>query len=75
MPFVSNSVYWFMIGFIWSWPLTFTVPPPRDDTLPDLFRLLESLEEGETELVTKRDPPPLFLREEHVPKYERISGK
>lgn len=50
------------------------MPPPRDDTLPDLYRLMDSLEEGETDLVTKRDPPALFTREEHVPKYEKISG-
>lgn len=49
------------------------VPPPRDDTLPDLYRLMDSLEEGETDLVAKRDPPALFTREEHVPKYEKIS--
>jgi hypothetical protein len=36
---------------------------------------MDSLEEGEIDLVTKRDPPALFTREEHVPKYEKISGK
>lgn len=54
--------------------VVYSVPPPRDDTLPDLYRLMDSLEEGETDLVTKRDPPALFTREEHVPKYEKISG-
>ncbi|KAK7091940.1 uncharacterized protein [Littorina saxatilis] len=48
-------------------------PPKREEDLPDLQNLLQTLEEGDTDLETRRQPPSLFARPEHVPNYERIS--
>lgn len=48
-------------------------PPERDDTLPDLYRLMASLEDGQTELDTTHAPPSLFRRPEHVNKYKHIT--
>ncbi|XP_046362564.2 uncharacterized protein LOC124139499 [Haliotis rufescens] len=48
-------------------------PLPEDDTLPDLYNLMDTLENGDTELETKRQPPNLFIRPEHIPNYEKIS--
>lgn len=49
------------------------VPPQRDETLPDLRRLLDSLEDGETDLETKEDPPALFTGPTHIPHFTKIS--
>ena len=48
-------------------------PPDRDETLPDLYRLMASLEDGQTDLDTQHDPPSLFMRPEHVSKYKQIT--
>ncbi|PVD32684.1 hypothetical protein C0Q70_08129 [Pomacea canaliculata] len=48
-------------------------PLQRDDTLPDLHNLLQTLEDGETNLESVRQPPSLFTQPEHIPNYERIS--
>ncbi|KAL5014640.1 hypothetical protein ScPMuIL_008910 [Solemya velum] len=49
-------------------------PPPEYNALPDLYRLMETLEGGDTELESKlRHPPALFTRPEHVPNYSKIS--
>ncbi|ELU07382.1 hypothetical protein CAPTEDRAFT_226170 [Capitella teleta] len=48
-------------------------PPERDETLPDLFRLMASLEDEQTDLDKRRDPPSLFTRPEHVQKYSEIT--
>ena len=53
--------------------LFFPEPPERDDTLPDLYRLMDSLEDGETDLDARADPPSLFTRPEHLPNYKKIS--
>lgn len=50
-------------------------PPQKDDTLPDLHRLLNSLEDGDTDLEKKSDPPPLFTGPKHIQNYSQISGK
>lgn len=50
-------------------------PPQRDDTLPDLRRLMDSLEDGQTDLEAKDDPPALFTGPTHIPSYTKISGK
>ncbi|KAL3889356.1 hypothetical protein ACJMK2_001700 [Sinanodonta woodiana] len=51
----------------------FEYVPPQDDTLPDLYRLLDSLETGEGDLDAQRQPPSLFTRPEHIPSYEKIT--
>ncbi|VDI72896.1 Hypothetical predicted protein [Mytilus galloprovincialis] len=48
-------------------------PPQRDDTLPDLRRLMDSLEDGQTDLEAKDDPPALFTGPTHIPSYTKIS--
>lgn len=47
-------------------------PPQQTSTLPDLFRLLESME-GDGDLNTEQQPPSLFARPEHVTTYQKIS--
>ncbi|KAK7489378.1 hypothetical protein BaRGS_00019322 [Batillaria attramentaria] len=47
--------------------------PKKDDNLPDLHNLLQTLEEGDTDLEVRREPPSLFARPEHVSNYEKIS--
>ena len=54
-------------------PLHAAEPPERDETLPDLYRLMASLEDGQTELDTRHEPPSLFTRPEHVSKYKQIT--
>ncbi|XP_076438172.1 uncharacterized protein LOC143277267 isoform X2 [Babylonia areolata] len=51
------------------------VAPERQQDMTDLNNLLRSLEEGDhdSELDTRRQPPSLFARPEHVPNYEKIS--
>ncbi len=51
----------------------FAEPPDRDDTLPDLYRLMDSLEDGKTDLEVDSEPPSLFTRPEHVPNYKKIT--
>ena len=53
--------------------IVFTAPPERDGTLPDLYRLMDSLEDGQSDLESQNDPPSLFTRPEHVPKYRKIT--
>lgn len=48
-------------------------PPERDNVLPDLHRLMDSLEDGHSDLESQNDPPSLFTRPEHVPKYKKIT--
>ncbi|XP_041361349.1 uncharacterized protein LOC121377431 [Gigantopelta aegis] len=48
-------------------------PLVEDDTLPDLYNLLETLQSGDTDLEAQRQPPSLFTRPEHVPNYQKIS--
>ena len=55
-----------------SWTIL-TEPPERDNVLPDLYRLMDSLEDGHSDLETQNDPPSLFTRPEHVPKYKKIT--
>ena len=62
-----NSFYLLQCIFI-------LVPPQRDETLPDLHRLLDSLEDGKTDLETKEDPPALFTGPTHIPHFTKISG-
>ena len=40
---------------------------------PDLYKLMETLEGGESDLETEGQPPSLFTRPEHVPNYRKIS--
>lgn len=47
--------------------------PERDENLPDLYRLMSSLEAGESDLDSRRDPPSLFAQPEHAPRYKKIS--
>ncbi|KAH3752765.1 hypothetical protein DPMN_187391, partial [Dreissena polymorpha] len=49
------------------------VPPKFDSTLPDLYRLLDTLEKDEGDLSDLRQPPSLFSRPEHVDKYQKIT--
>lgn len=49
------------------------MPPERDDTLPDLYRLMDTLEGGDSDLESSVQPPNLFTRPEHVPNYKKIS--
>ena len=49
--------------------------PPPDSDLPDLQNLMQTLETGDTDLETRRQPPSLFARPEHIPNYEKISGQ
>ena len=49
-----------------------TVPPSNED-LPNLENLIGTLEEGDSELHTEREPPTLFHRPEHEPSYRQIS--
>ena len=53
--------------------MVFTEPPERDNVLPDLHRLMDSLEDGHSDLDSQNDPPSLFTRPEHVPKYKKIT--
>ncbi|XP_013405388.1 uncharacterized protein LOC106170172 [Lingula anatina] len=48
-------------------------PPAEDHTLPDLYRLMDTLEGGDSDLETSQRPPALFTRPEHVPNYQKIS--
>ncbi|OWF49741.1 uncharacterized protein LOC110451314 [Mizuhopecten yessoensis] len=48
-------------------------PPANDQALPDLYRLLDTLEGGDNELETERQPPALFTRPEHLPRFQKIS--
>ncbi|XP_069105787.1 capping protein inhibiting regulator of actin dynamics-like [Argopecten irradians] len=48
-------------------------PPSNDKDLPDLYRLLDTLEGGDNELETERQPPALFTRPEHLPRFKKIS--
>ncbi|KAJ8321997.1 hypothetical protein KUTeg_000468 [Tegillarca granosa] len=48
-------------------------PPTKDNTLPDLYRLMETLESGETPLETDKEPPSLFTVPEHEQSYSKIS--
>ena len=54
--------------------LPFTEPPKFDNTLPDVYRLLDSLEEEGGDLSERRKPPSLFTRPEHSMTYQKISG-
>ncbi|KAK6182267.1 hypothetical protein SNE40_009987 [Patella caerulea] len=54
-------------------PSDFIYEPPPQTDLPDLYNLLATLEEGDSELVTKKNPPSLFAIPEHIPNYTRIS--
>lgn len=65
----SNSLKWD------SNYLQFTLiePPEHDDVLPDLYRLMDSLEDGHSDLESQNEPPSLFTRPEHVPKYKKIT--
>ncbi|XP_064652604.1 uncharacterized protein LOC135503146 [Lineus longissimus] len=48
--------------------------PPENGDLPNLEEMLEDLEgEEESDLATKRTPPSLFTRPEHVDNYKKIS--
>eukprot|EP00057_Strongylocentrotus_purpuratus_P022307 XP_011676781.1 PREDICTED: uncharacterized protein LOC100892195 [Strongylocentrotus purpuratus] len=47
--------------------------PPSNDDLPNLENLIGTLEEGDSELHTEREPPTLFNRPEHEPSYRQIS--
>ena len=47
--------------------------PQPDDAAPDLYKLMETLEGGESDLETEGQPPSLFTRPEHVPNYRKIS--
>ena len=57
----------------WFSTCVITVSPYRDETLPDLYRLMDALETGKTDLDTVDEPPSLFTRPEHVPNYKKIS--
>nr|XP_002734565.1 PREDICTED: uncharacterized protein LOC100373469 [Saccoglossus kowalevskii] len=46
--------------------------PPKTDDLPDLYKLIDSLEKGDTELEVDREPPLLFAKPEHEPQYKKI---
>ncbi|XP_077989963.1 uncharacterized protein LOC144444426 [Glandiceps talaboti] len=46
--------------------------PPANDDLPDLYKLIDTLEGGDTELETTREPPLLFTKPEHEPQYQKI---
>lgn len=48
-------------------------PPKFENTLPDLYRLLETMEKEEGDLSNQKQPPSLFSRPEHVEKYQKIS--
>ena len=54
-------------------PFLFSEPPVRNEALPDLYKLLDSLQEGDSELVARRAPPTLYTRPDHVTKYKKIS--
>ncbi|XP_072175940.1 uncharacterized protein [Diadema setosum] len=47
--------------------------PPSNEDLPNLENLMGTLEEGDSELHTEREPPTLFNRPEHEPSYRQIS--
>ncbi len=53
--------------------IVFTEPPEKDDTLPDLYHLMDTLEDGQTDLEVESEPPSLFTRPEHVPNFKKIS--
>ena len=41
-------------------------PPGVNENLPDIYRLMASLEEGENQLDNAREPPSLYTRPEQV---------
>ncbi|XP_038052469.1 uncharacterized protein LOC119725181 [Patiria miniata] len=47
-------------------------PPERDD-LPDLYKLMNTLDGGESDLEAEAPPPSFFQRPEHEPNYKKIS--
>ena len=49
------------------------VPPEKDSTLPDLYRLMDSLEDGQTDLDKEEEPPSLFTRQETADTYHKIT--
>ncbi len=49
------------------------VPPDAERDLPDLYRLIDSLEKEQGGLESHSEPPSLFTRDEHVPKYKKIT--
>ncbi|WAR17496.1 hypothetical protein MAR_032090 [Mya arenaria] len=44
-----------------------------DSTLPDLYRLLDTMEKDDGDLSNVKQPPSLFSRPEHVDKYQKIT--
>ena len=56
-----------------KYTLRFLDPPERNKDLPDLYRLINSLEEGTTDPDDDTEAPSLFARPEHVPNYQKIS--
>ncbi|XP_045180354.2 uncharacterized protein LOC123539694 isoform X3 [Mercenaria mercenaria] len=48
-------------------------PPKFENSLPDLYRLLETMEKEDGDLSNKKQPPSLFSRPEHVDKYQKIT--
>ena len=54
--------------------IIFPEPPKKSSTLPDLYRLLHTMEE-DGDLNTEQQPPSLFARPEHVTTYQKISGE
>ncbi|XP_052761377.1 uncharacterized protein LOC128204074 isoform X2 [Mya arenaria] len=48
-------------------------PPKFDSTLPDLYRLLDTMEKDDGDLSNVKQPPSLFSRPEHVDKYQKIT--
>ncbi|XP_033640408.1 uncharacterized protein LOC117300735 [Asterias rubens] len=48
-------------------------PPERDD-LPDLNKLMDTLDGGESDLEADVEPPSFFQRPEHEPNYKKISN-
>ncbi|XP_022101493.1 uncharacterized protein LOC110985071 [Acanthaster planci] len=47
-------------------------PPERSD-LPDLYKLMNTLDGGESDLEAEAPPPSFFQRPEHEPNYKKIS--
>lgn len=58
-----------------TYKISISEPPKFENTLPDLYRLLETMEKEEGDLSNKKQPPSLFSRPEHVDKYQKISSK
>ncbi|XP_072021333.1 uncharacterized protein [Amphiura filiformis] len=48
--------------------------PPSQENLPDLTKLMDELDGGESDLEAERAPPELFKRPEHEPNYKTISS-